>query len=686
MSTDPVMLVSKIVETLKKPPFNKRLSLVTFDQLSASELVGLLNDVLIYLDEKQHSVDLLEEDEERRGQRIAQFLSLMKYPSLPRDLDTFQKGVASGKQDIVYPVLNWLLTELDKLKKRAYLAHFLIPIDVPQEFFQAPEVKDTHAAYKALQKRFTAQHKKVEKFRENKRAPSELRKEIQQLEIERGQLKEKIAKLRSVTENINGFSQMLKVTSEYRQEQEIEVKLTERIHEQQHLLKLEEQQYGNVQRLLMTMERKYEQGAKLSAEETLKRLQVETKELQVALKQSMPQQFMARKERLGQLQDEMMKAPKTQDDIRQLESRCSQLEREVEELTARNKEAAEEKENDKLGIYRTQVRMVTRKLTEAQFELEEEQAEAADLNTQINDKEAILSELTGPKFMKRDQFREYANELRTKTKKYKTLKAELAAVERESVILSRTEQILKSQADNVQELLDKLEAKAGIQGHSKTLDKLEAVSQQKKDIDSVKADTLEEISKIVTDLNVAIKTRKNKLAPQIKELRSVRQKFQELEHTYLQNKSGYDNVAVGLESERLKLEAECESRQNDCVREESRFHYYHAMVTIAEVRKQKAKDEKEYTEGPNRYLPDFKTYSEVYDQKIKRQKTQSKQLRQQRSEIEASAGDHIKQKRMFENLKDLMAAKKKSVQKTKAKASAVDTFDNVNGSNVLTIE
>jgi intraflagellar transport protein 81 len=87
---------------------------------------------------------------------------------------------------------------------------------------------------------------------------------------------------------------------------------------------------------------------------------------------------------------------------------------------------------------------------------------------------------------------------------------------------------------------------------------------------------------------------------QIKELRSVRQQFQELEHQYLSAKAAYDNVAVGLESERLKLEAECESRQNDCVREESRFHYYHAMLAIAEVRKQKAKDEKEYTEGPNR--------------------------------------------------------------------------------------
>lgn len=684
--SDPVTMVSKIVDLLKKPPFNKRLSLVTFDQQTPNDLVRLLNDVLVYLDDKQHDVDVGEETEERRGQRIAQFLNLMKYPSMGPNLEAFMQGLATGKRDVLYPVLHWLLLELDKLKKRAYLARFLIPIEVPQEFFQAPEVKDTFAAYKALQKRFTQQHKTVEKFRQNKRAPSELKREIQQLEVERGQLKEKIGKLRSVTSDIKGFGEMLKVTSEYRQEQEIEVKLHERIQEQQHLLRLEEQQYEETRKQLATMERKYEQGANLSAADTLNRLELEVSEAKVQLKTTMPQQFVARKERLAQLEDEMMKAPKTQDDIRALESKCQSLEREVEALTARNQAAAEEKENDKLGIYRTQVKMVTRKLTEAQFELEEAQAESADLHTQINDKEAILSELTGPKFMKRDEFRKYANELRTKTKEYKTLKADLAAVERETVILNRTEQILKGQADNVQEVLDKLEAKAGISGHSKTLDKLEEVSQQKKDIDSVKADTLEEISKIVTDLNVAIKTRKNKLAPQIKELRSVRQQFQELEHIYLQHKSNYDNVAVGLESERLKLEEECDAAQNDCVREESRFHYYHAMVAIADVRKQKAKDEKEYTEGPNRYLPDFKTYCEVYEHKIKIQKTKSKQLREQRSEIEVSATDHIKQKRMFENLKDLLAVKKKSVQRTKKKPGAVETFDGVSGSNVLTIE
>ena len=274
---DPVLMVSKIVELLKRPPFNKKLSLVTFDQLSVQGRTEILNDVLVYLDEKQHKVDLTEETDERRGQRIAQFLNLMKYPNMGKDLESFMKAIAEGNQTVIYPILNWLLTELDALKKRAYLANFLVPIDVPQEFFQAPEVKDTFAVYKALQKRFTAQHKKVSKYRQNKRAPSELKREIQQLEIERGQLKDKIRKLKSDTSSMKGFAEMLKVTSEYRQEQETEVKLHERIQEQQHFLRLEEQHYEEVKRNLSEMERKYEQGAKLSAADTLKRLELEVR-------------------------------------------------------------------------------------------------------------------------------------------------------------------------------------------------------------------------------------------------------------------------------------------------------------------------------------------------------------------------------------------------------------------------
>jgi hypothetical protein len=67
-----------IVERLNQPPFSKGLSLVTFDEKSAFELLSILNDVLSALDER-HAVDLRDEQQEMTAARIMEFLQIVKY-------------------------------------------------------------------------------------------------------------------------------------------------------------------------------------------------------------------------------------------------------------------------------------------------------------------------------------------------------------------------------------------------------------------------------------------------------------------------------------------------------------------------------------------------------------------------------------------------------------------------------
>merc|ERR1712100_218205 len=93
----------------------------------------------------------------------------------------------------------------------------------------------------------------------------------------------------------------------------------------------------------------------------------------------------------------------------------------------------------------------------------------------------------------------------------------------ETVVLNRTEQILKSRDDNVSELLARLEQEKGVSGYQQQEKELKEISQKKTVTDRQKGQTLEEISKIVTDITAALKQRRNKLAPQIKNLRAVRQ-------------------------------------------------------------------------------------------------------------------------------------------------------------------
>ncbi len=74
--------------------------------------------------------------------------------------------------------------------------------------------------------------------------------------------------------------------------------------------------------------------------------------------------------------------------------------------------------------------------------------------------------------------------------------------------------------------MKQLESRKGILGYTETQAELAKLSALKADVDDYKGKTLNEISRIVTDINQALKEKKNKLAPQIKELRTVRLQYQ----------------------------------------------------------------------------------------------------------------------------------------------------------------
>lgn len=77
------------------------------------------------------------------------------------------------------------------------------------------------------------------------------------------------------------------------------------------------------------------------------------------------------------------------------------------------------------------------------------------------------------------------------------MKKTLDEIRQELTVLTRTESILKSRADNIEELMANMEKEKGIQGYSKMEDKLEDISKNKEKLDNQKDQTLQEISKIV---------------------------------------------------------------------------------------------------------------------------------------------------------------------------------------------
>lgn len=50
-----------------------------------------------------------------------------------------------GDKLIIYPILEWLLKRIPDLQKRAYLARFLVKVDVPPEIMAEDPIPDLYA-------------------------------------------------------------------------------------------------------------------------------------------------------------------------------------------------------------------------------------------------------------------------------------------------------------------------------------------------------------------------------------------------------------------------------------------------------------------------------------------------------------------------------------------------------------
>lgn len=52
----------------------------------------------------------------------------------------FRQGIVQGEKYIIHPILEWLLRNKEDLKKRAYLAKFLVKVEVPIEILADGDV------------------------------------------------------------------------------------------------------------------------------------------------------------------------------------------------------------------------------------------------------------------------------------------------------------------------------------------------------------------------------------------------------------------------------------------------------------------------------------------------------------------------------------------------------------------
>ncbi|KAL7392292.1 hypothetical protein ABVT39_022467 [Epinephelus coioides] len=577
-----------IVEQLNKDPFKKNFNLITFDSLEPMQLLQNLNDVLAEIDPKQ-AIDIREETPEHTIKRMCALLGMLKYkpPGNLSDVSSFRQGLVTASKPVVHPILHWLLQRVPELKKRAYLARFLVKLEVPAEFLQDDLINETFQKYEELVEDFKTNHKDCELLRTSGFSTAEIRRDISAMEEEKDQLIKRVERLKRRVESVSNHQRMLEQARQLRVEKEREESLTHQKQEQKNQLFQAEQRLQRSQQQLKDLR---QAAADANPESLMKRLEEEIKINSYMVSEKLPKELEGMRRTVQYLQKIAAEPAMGQADLQELEDKIKEVDSQINHLIEKRM-MRNDPMDDKLTLYRQQASIIFRRKESKAEELQEAREELAAAERELRLRSSQAQSSDGGEVIRGDELKRLVVKLRSKGTVYKKKRQEIAELKAEYGVLQRTEEILKQRHETVQQKLQIVEAEKGISGYSNTQEELERVSAIKSELDEKKGRTLDGMSEMVKKLNSMIGEKRSALAPIIKELRSLRQRCQELSQEYEEKKAQYESCTAGLESNRSKLEQEVKTLREETAQDENRYHYINSMSEIIEMQIQRATEE-----------------------------------------------------------------------------------------------
>ncbi|KAM3611338.1 uncharacterized protein V6R79_016846 [Siganus canaliculatus] len=603
---------------------------------------------------------------EQTIKRMCALLGMLKYkpPGNSSDVSSFRQGLVTGSKPVVHPILHWLLQRVPELKKRAYLARFLVKLDVPADFLQDDIVNDTYHQYEELVEGFKTYHKECEQLRTSGFSTAEIRKDINSMEEEKDQLIKRVERLKKRVESVSNHQRMLEQARQLRVEKEREESLTHQKHEQKNQLFQAEQRLQRLQQQLKDLR---QAASEANPESLTKRLEEEIKINSYMVSEKLPKELESMRRTVQYLQKIASEPAMGQADIQELEDKIkdvdSQINKLIEKRMMRN-----DPMDDKLTLYRQQASIIIRKKESKAEELREAREELAAAERELRQRSNQAHNSEGGEVIRGDEMKRLVAKLRSKGTVYKKRRQEIAELKAEYGVLQRTEEILTQRHETVQQKLQTVEAEKGISGYSNTQEELERVSAIKSELDEKKGRTLDDMSEMVKKLNSMIVDKKSALAPIIKDLRSLRQRCQDLSQEYEEKKAQYESCTAGLESNRSKLEQEVKALREETAQEENRYHYINSMSEIVEMQIQRATEEtKAYVSSDPQERK--KAIREVYLKNISEQELLGKKLREKQKMVRESHAENMEQMKLWRDLEQLMECKKQCFIKAQNQAS-----------------
>ncbi|KAF4673153.1 hypothetical protein FOL46_007751 [Perkinsus olseni] len=268
----------------------------------------------------------------------------------------------------------------------------------------------------------------------------------------------------------------------------------------------------------------------------------------------------------------------------------------------------------------------------------------------------------GHRYLRREDFKDYAATLREKTKKFKLAKSEVQSLRSEGSILKRTEQLLKERLAEAQQGLREVEEKFGVVGHddlesrlievtnadSSTL-MIEQASEAKSAADAKKGSQMEELSEV---------------------LRAKREELVEAEGVYLTKRTEYEAVEADLNREVRQRRSLTDKLLKETESLQSRADEIELKIIATESLVERGERERQCLDGRSRFSDEHPTLSAAYTAKIRELEKTCQTLKLQHKDVSNSLDWRMHQKQLFERLNRLLEVKLRSLTSVSADGEA----------------
>ena len=559
-----------------------------------------------------------------------------------------------GDKQVIYPVLEWILSNITELKQRAYLAKFLVKLEIPPEISADQDVAEIYEQYEDLIDQFKTVHKECDAIKNSGYSTSELRKDIEEMEREKEIVQKRIERMQRKVEGMPNLDVMLEVAKKLRQEKEKNKEIKSQKQEQRNNINHSQQRIMRLEQQLTDMR---QAGIGTTPEVLLQKLEEEAKVNAYIVNEKLPRELEQKKQAVASLEKVLNQPALTQNDLQELKKRIKDANSEAKEISDK-KNVSNDPMEDKLTLFRQQAAIITRKKETTAERLNDARSALSVAEDEVRDKKSQIGSLGGELILKGEDFKKYVNALRTKSNDYKEKRQQLSELKSEYGVLARTLEVISSRNDNLNESLSAMEASKGITGFRDTQGNLEKVANLKANLDEQKGSTLEDMSGLVHQLTVKIAERKSRLAPIIKELRPLRQQCQDMQIRYDEKKHHYDSTALQLQSNMGKLETGVKALRDEILGSETKFHVLSNQKTVMDMWQERVTEEMKLYVS-NKPEDKHKSLRERLLKSLNDGEKRSKMLKDEQKTVREAVTDNVKQTKMWSDLEKLFECKKK---------------------------